>query len=67
MVKDLPTIIVTESIRRLVKQAREEIDSGEIEYEVIDPVQRFVDPEDMRDLAALNVAMSRIIKSVDLN
>ena len=67
MVKDKQAVIIEESIRRLMEESLETLDGEEIELGMECPIQRIVGPEQMKRLAALNIAMSRIIKSVGSN
>lgn len=63
---DIPTEVVQESIRRRIEQALDEADA-EIERLPDGYNQRIFDYEDLRNLAALNIAMASIIRSVDRN
>lgn len=67
MVRDKQTEVMEESIRRLMEQSAEMIDDGEVELRTNCPIQMFVDPEQIKRLAALNIAMARIIESVSWN
>ena len=65
--RDIRTEIVTESIRRRVRQVEKEIDSGTIELPVDCSLSRRFDVEQLKKLVALNIAMMSIIKSVKTN
>jgi len=65
MVKDKANEVILESIKRMVDECEECID--EAEPVRFDPIQRFVDPDDMKRLAALSSAMMRIISSTGRN
>lgn len=60
---DKHAMIVNESVRRMIDQC---LECEEFKVEV-DPIQRLVDPEQMKRLAALNNVMGRIIMSVEWN
>jgi len=67
MVIDIPAEIVNESVRRLMVEYMEHVEENDEVLPIYDPFQKLVDPEQMKKLAALNNAMSRIIRSVQLN
>jgi len=62
---DIPTEITNESIRRMMDECIECMEDRD--EPVVDPVQKLVDPEDMKRLAALNNVMGRIIRSAQWN
>lgn len=58
--------IILESIRRFVQQSEEGVD--DVVAGMADcPMLKFIDPEEIKRLAALNIAMVRIIESTDNN
>lgn len=62
---DIQSEVVSESIRRLMNECLEEVDESRLVK--LDPVQMLVDPDLIRRLAALNMAMTRIINSIGTN
>ncbi len=67
MVKDIQTEVMMEAIRRLINETIDDIDDGRIDLVADCPILKAMDPEEVRRMAALNIAMVRIIKSVELN
>lgn len=65
MVKDKQSRIINESIRRLINSIMDE--GVEVETVSASPIPEYIDLEEMKRIAALNIAMMRIIRSVILN
>ncbi len=65
MVNDKPTMIVNESIRRMMDECVESVDIQEDTRFCL--MQMYINPEEIKRLAALNNVMMRIIQSVNLN
>lgn len=64
MVIDIPSEIISESVRRQVNQVMDEV----VVKEVPDcPVWNALSSEQMKRFAALNIVMARIIRSTYLN
>ncbi len=63
---DIPTEVVNESIRKKIDEALNEL-GDEVGMTPGCPMWELLGIEEQRDLAALNVAMTRIIKSVSMN
>ena len=61
---DIRAVIVNESIRRMIDECME---CPGLIVDEVDPVQKLVDPEQMKRLAALNNVMGRIIRSAQWN
>lgn len=63
MVRDVQTVIVNESIRRLVDECEQ---CPNLDYDIL-VGHEHTNPETARRLAALSAAMQRIIYSAKLN
>lgn len=62
---DVQTEIVNESLRRAVNRV---IDEGiDVEAYTVNPILRHFDPEELGRMAALGIAMTRIIESTQWN
>ena len=61
----IASILVTESFRRAVKRAAADFDKGVVEVDV--NAYGYIDPEELRQLAALNIAMTRLIEAARMN
>ena len=62
---DKNTEVVNESIRRSMKQAMDEVDETQLSMDC--PLRELVGAEEVKRLAALGVAMTRIIESTYSN
>ena len=66
-IHDVQSEIISESVRRLVRQVEEEIDNGIIKLPLDCPISERGGLEQMKRLLAMNIAMVRIIESVESN
>lgn len=67
MVTDIPAEIVHESVRRLINEVERDINEGIINIGVCDHMRSIVDHDQLVNMAAIGIAMSRITQSASMN